>query len=71
MSTGNGWGSSELIGVMFGAGGRDGERISDHLWRMLRQPVADNTSDGYGVCGGLAQGACNGESNRRCYWAGG
>src|SRR6185436_15944384 len=27
MATGNGWGSSELIGVTFGNSGRDGERV--------------------------------------------
>ena len=44
ISTGDGWGSSELIGVTLGEAGRDGERFTDYLWRALRQPVLDRTS---------------------------
>ena len=43
LGAGNGWGSSEYFGVTFGNSGRDGERFTDHLWRVLREPVIDRT----------------------------
>jgi uncharacterized protein (TIGR03435 family) len=41
--SGDGWGTSQAHGVIFGEAGREGQRFIDELWRLMFQPIIDRT----------------------------